>query len=397
MVREVAIIGIGMHPWGKFPDKDVVDMCVESTLASMQESKINWREVEAIASGCWAWAGTGGPGLTIGNRMLERLGETGVPVVNVYNACATPIATLGTAYNFIATGQADIVLAVGADKSPGGFFTSTYEYPRDPYYLRMRMVGATNTTYWALWARRRMQEVGTTAWHYAKVKEKNSHNGVLNPMARYRRVYSVDEVLNSPMVSDPLTLYEVCATSDGAAAVMLCSMDKAIKYTSKPVKLSAAVVATSRFGDPTMVIPYLSRQTKQTLPVHSEVRNAAQRAYKIAGVNPADVDVIELHDACTYHELAYLEALLDLHEGEADRMLERGELDINGKLPVSPSGGSSSFGEAVAAQGLFQVCELVWQLRGEAGKRQVKDAKIGLSQTYGAWGNCSVCIVEKAF
>lgn len=396
MAREVAIVGVGMHPWGKYPEKTIVDMCVEATLKALQDANMNWREVGFVASGCSPWFHMGG--LLIGNYMPERLGETGVPVVNVFNACATPISALREAYNAILNGESDTAIALAADKYSGGFFVpDKYVGPRDPDYLRFRMIGLTNPTVWALWARRRMHVVGTEPWHFAKVKEKNSQHGALNPYARYRKVFTVDEVLNSPMVCDPLTLYEICATNEGAAAVVLCAMDKAKNYNSKPIKVSAAIVATSQFGDPTLVIPYLSRSAKDALPIHSEIRNAAQRAYKASGLKPSDIDVVELHDGCSYHELAYLEAILDLELGESDRLLEQGATTINGKIPVNPSGGSSSLGEAISAQGLAQASEIVWQLRGEVGERQVKDAKVGLGQTYGLMGNCSICILERAF
>lgn len=396
-MREVAIVGVGMHPWGKFPDKEIVDMCVDSTLLALKDANVEWKEVGGIAAGCWPWAGTGSPGLVLGNRMTERLGETGIPVVNIYNACATPIAVIREIANMIALGEIEVGLALAADKSPGGFFFSTYEHPQDPYYIRSRMVGMTNPTTWALWARRRMHEVGTTQRHFAMVKEKNSRNGVLNPYARYKRVYSIEETLASPVICDPLHLYDICATSDGAAAVVLCAMDKAHKYSKKPIKVSGAAVASSSYGDPTLRLPYQCVSARDSLPVHSEIRNAARLAFKKANLKPADMNVIELHDACTYHELAYLEAIMDLQTGEADRMLENGVTRMGGKLPVNPSGGSCSMGEAVAAQGIAQVCELTWQLRGEAGERQVKGAKAGLGQTYGAYGNCSVVVLEKGY
>lgn len=262
--------------------------------------------------------------------------------------------------------------------------------------MRFKAVGATNPIYWALDCRRRMEECGTTERHLAMVKVKNSKHGSLNPNARYKKVFSLEEVLNSPMVSDPLRLLEISATSDGAAAVVLCNLDKAKKYNDKLINIEACPLSSGQFGDPTVRIPVLScvAKPKAKAPLISESVQAVKAAYKEACIGPDDLDLIELPDNSSWHELVYTECILQLSEGEADRMLEKGETQIGGKIPICPSGGISSFGEALAAQGLAQTCELVWQLRGQAGPRQVENAKVGLTQVYGAQGNNS-CVVLK--
>jgi acetyl-CoA acetyltransferase len=399
IMREVAIIGVGMHPWGVFPEKTFDDLAIDATLKALKDAKIPWRKIEAIAAGIHGWSGS--PGLVPGNVLASELGETGIPIINVYNACATSGSALREAYMMIASEMCDTALVVGAEKTPGGFFPAL---PRladakkfDYWALRFKAVGATNPVYWALDCTRRMKECGTTEKHLAMVKVKNSKNGSLNPNARFRKVFSIEDVLNSPMVCDPLRLYDIAATSDGGAALIVCALDKAKKFTDKPIRIDACTLASSQFGDPTARIPVLScvAKSKAKAPLVSESVQAVKLAYKQAGIGPEDLDLIELPDLSCWHELVYTECVLQLDQGDADRMLEKGESEIGGRIPICPSGGVSSFGEAVSTQGLAQACELVWQLRGQAGERQVKDPKIGLGQVYGAQGNNSCVILSK--
>lgn len=391
-----------MHPWGEFPDKNIMELVTEPTLDALEDAGVDWKDIEMLASGCWPWGGTGSSSLSLGNRLAEKFGETGIPIVNVYAACATPTTSIREGVMRIENGECDIALVVGVDKSPEGFFTTSSEDPTDEYFLRSYMVGATNPTYWALEARRRMEKIGTTEEHIAMVKEKNSKHASLNPNARYQKVFTVDDILDSPMVADPLHLYEIGATSDGAAAVVLCNMDKAYEYTDEPVEVLGAATGTSKYSDPAIRIPYLccntaeGSYTETFSKKYSEIRSASQRAFERAGVDPGDLDVLELHDTCSYNEIPYSEVVLDLEAGEGDRLLEDGETELGGNIPINPSGGTSSLGEAVAAQGIAQIYELIQQLRGNAGERQVEDAEIGLGQTYGAYGNSSVTILRRS-
>jgi acetyl-CoA acetyltransferase len=398
--RDVAIIGIGMHPWGVFPEQDFGELAVDAVNKALADAKISWKQIEAMAAGIHGWSGS--PGLIPGNVVANALGETGIPIINVYAACATSVSALRQAYQMVSFGMCDIAIAVGAEKTPGGFFPAIPRLAEskkfDYWALRFKAVGATNPVYWALDCRRRMERVGTTDHVLALAKAKNSKNGALNPNARFKKVFTVEDVLKSPMVVDPLRLLEIAATSDGAAAVIVCPMEKAKQFTDKPIKIDACSLATGQFGDPTCRIPILSNvaESKAKAPLISESVRAVNLAYKQAGMNPEDIDLIELPDNSSWHELVYTECILRLQEGEADQMLEKHETDIGGRIPVCPSGGIASFGEAVSTQGLAQVCELVWQLRGQAGPRQVENAKIGLGQVYGAQGNNSAVILSKA-
>lgn len=399
MPREVAIVGVGMHPWGVFPEQTFDELAVDAVTKALKDAKLTWKEIQAMAAGIHGWSGS--PGLIPGNVVATTLGETGIPIINVYAACATSVSALRQAYTMVADGTCDIAIAVGAEKTPGGFFpaiprlaeTKKFDY----WALRFKAVGATNVVYWALDCRRRMEACGTTEQHLALAKAKNSKNGSLNPNARFKKVFSTEDVLNSPIVCDPLRLLEVAATSDGAAAVIVCPLDKAKKYTDKPVKIDACSLATGQFGDPTVRIPVLScvAQSKAKAPLLSESVRAVNLAYKEAGLGPEDLDLIELPDNSSWHELVYTECILRLKEGEADRMLEKHETEIKGRIPINPSGGIASFGEAVSTQGLAQVCEITYQLRGQAGPRQVDNPKIGLGQVYGAQGNNSCVILSK--
>lgn len=395
-MREVAIIGVGLHKWGKFPQKSWVQMGVEATVMALQDAGVKWTDIQTVACGSMPWAGS--LGLRAGNVLAEVLGETGVPIVNVQNACATGGSVLRTAHLMVATEVCDLALAVAVDKSPTGFFPSLAvlsEEPSPPVDIIRWSVGLPNPGYWALECKKRMERYGTTEVQLAKVKVKNSKNGSTNPNARYRKAFTLEEVLLSPMVCDPLRLYEICATSDGAAAVVLCSTDMAKKLSSnKPIKIAACSLSSGEYGDPTIRIPLLSTTARPTAPILSESALAAKRAFEQAGLGPEDVDFVELPDNSSWHELQYLETMGFCKEGESERLLDSGETEIGGRLPVCPSGGFSSFGEATTAQGLLQIHEAVLQLRGQAGARQVKDAKVAMCQVYGAQGNNSAAILK---
>jgi acetyl-CoA acetyltransferase len=401
MQRDVAIIGIGMHPWGRFREKSMAEMAVEAIVNALKDAKISWRDVQAAVSGTYMWVTHYGGmhGILSGTSMASLMGETGIPIVNVVNACATGQSILREAYLTVASGAHDVVLAVSSDKSAIGFFPPLSKDPQDIDYVRYVMTGQTNPAYWAIECRRRMHDLGTTEDDLALYKVVTSRASVYNPNARYKKVFTKEEVLASPMVCDPLHLMEICATSDGAAAAILVPFDKAKKYTDKPVLIDGAAVGTSTYGDPTIRLTFLSSFPRPGVPPLTESKNAITAVYKQAGRDPDDIDIIELPDNSSWHYFVYLDGILGLEPGEAEKMLRRGDTDpIKGKIPVCPSGGLGAFGEAVVAQGLAQVCELVWQLRGEAGDRQVKkDVKVALAQTYGYAGNNAACILSRAW
>jgi len=392
-MREVAVVGVGMHDWGKFPDKTFVDMSVVAIGEALKDARMEWKDIQEVVAGIWIWGSTSGfnPGASITSVM----GETGIPTTNIFNMCATAANVFRVAYNIVASGTKDIVLAIASDKSPKGFFTTVGAHdPKDTDYLRWKMMGLTNPGYWALQLRKRMEEFGTTERHLAKAKVACSRFGALNPRALYKKVYTEEEVLNSPMVCDPLRLLEICATRDGAAAAILCSAEMARKFNDKPVFVAGVGDGSSVYGDPTPRLGVICAPSKGTAPLISESYMAAKMAYEAAGIGPKDVDFVELPDNSSWHYLQYPETLGFWGPGETERMLDKGETGLGGKLPINTSGGIASSGEAVGAQGLAQIYEAVLQLRGQAGARQVKDAKVGMTQTYGQMGNSASSILK---
>lgn len=400
--RDVAIVGVGLHPWGVFPEKSTSEMAVETIVDALRDANMDWREVEFITASTYMWAGDreGMMGLLSGHSIQRLMGEIGVPIFNLTHACATGTVNLNAAYLAVASGEYDIVLSVAADKSAGGFFrpiSTDGQFDQD--YIRYVMTGYTNPAYWAIECRRRMHDAGTTEEDLALVKMYSSRGGARNPYARYQKEFTKEDVLNSPMVCDPLRLMEICPTSDGAGAVIIAPLHIAEKYTDKPVLIEGIATGSGSFGDQTIPLTRLSAFPRPGVPALTESRNAIRALYKKTGRRPEDIDMIELPDNSSWHYLAYLDCELELEPGEAEKMLRRGDLDpIDGTLPVIPSGGLGASGEATVAQGTNQIFSCVRQLRGEAGEGQVKkDVKVALAQTYGYAGNNGACILSRAW
>lgn len=394
-MRDVYVLGVGAHPFGKFENKPFLQMIIDAVSMAVKDAQVKWKDIGGIASASSRFQGGMGWGLH-GNEIAQALAENGVPIYNVSAACAAGGVAVSTAYSMVANGQCDIALAVGGEKMPKGFIPrppGAADDATDVDYLRWTCMGAPNTVYWAIEASRRMKDFNTTEATLAKVSVKAHKNAVPNPLARYRKAFTLEEVLNSAIVSHPLRLYEICAVSDGAAAVVLGSKNEALKHNHKLISIISAI-GTGQFGDPQMRIPYVSTSAKELAPHTSEVVGAAKRAYKIAGVGPKDIDFIELQDNSVWHELAWPEFLGIFKPGEGDWMLEKGETEINGKLPINPSGGFLSFGEATVAMGPLQVYELTLQLRGQAKERQIERAKVGMAVTLGLGANGCATIMK---
>jgi acetyl-CoA acetyltransferase len=393
-MRDVAIIGVGMHPWGKFDDKPLPQMCREAIEAALNDAGVGWTDIQAISSGSSRFSGGYGWGLN-GNEVGMDIGMTGVPIFNLSAGCAAGGHAFTVAHMLVASGQYDMVLAVAGEKMPRGFIKLTGDEadPLDIQYLQFVCAGMTGPAFWAMLARRRMEELGTTEEQMAKVAVKSHKNSVHNENARYRKEFTLDEVLNSAYVSYPLRLYEICPVSDGAAAVVICSAEEARKRTKNPIWSPAAVVTTAQFGDG--VPKGVSAVMPGPQTHHSEVTTAVQGAFKMAGMTPKDIDVLELQDNTVYYELAFPEEWGFCEPGEAQFLVDKGQTGPDGSLPINPSGGFLSFGEATTAMGLFEVCELTWQLRGQAGARQVTGAKVGLGQTIGLGGNATAVILKR--
>jgi len=382
-----------MHTWGKFPDKSVTDLCRVAVNEALSDAGVGWRDIDAVAAASSRFSGGKGWGLN-GNDVVEDMGSTGIPVYNMSAGCAAGGNAFNVGYTLVAGGMHDVVLVVGGEKMPKGFIqTSGVDEDTDPEFLRQRCVGMPGPSFWALLCRQRMAEMGTTEEQLAKVAVKAHEVGKHNENARFRQEFSVADVLGSNLVSDPLRLYEICPVSDGAAAAVICSAEKARQLGGDMPWVAGSAVATARFDDG------LPRGLAGTVPTgkahHSEAAMAVAGALGQAGVSPGDLDLVELQDNTVYYELAFPEEWGLCEPGEAEHLLEAGETLPTGKMPLNPSGGFLCFGEATTAMGVFQVCELTWQLRGEAGARQVLGARVALAQTLGLGGNASALVLKR--
>jgi acetyl-CoA acetyltransferase len=397
-MREVAVLGVGVHRFGKTGDdivgnKSVTALCRHAVDQALKDAGVSWRQVGAVAAASSRFSGGKGWGLN-GNDVVEDLGSTGVPVYNLSAGCAAGGNAFNVGYSLVAGGLHDVVLVVGGEVMPKGMIqTSGNEEATDPEFLRQRCVGMPGPAFWSTLARRRMFDYGTTEEQYAKVTVKARKCSVGNPNARFQKEVSLAEVLASPYVSNPLRLFEICPVSNGAAAVVLCSMDKARQFTGKPVTVATSAVATINFTDA------LPRGLAGPVPAgpsfHTEAKAAVQMAFEKAGVGPRELSFTELQDNTCYYELAFPEEWGLCEPGEAQRLLEAGETTPTGRMPINPSGGFVSFGEATTAMGVWQIAELTWQLRGQAGARQVPGAKVALAQTNGLGGNATAAILKR--
>ena len=394
MSKEVAILGAGMHPWGKW-GRNFAEYGVKAAQDALADAGIEWTDVGLVVGG--DTMRNGYPGYVAGSTFAQALGWTGCPVVSTYGACATGAQAINVARSHILAGFTDVVLVVGADTAPKGFFApQAGERINDTDWLRFRLIGATNPVYFGLYARRRMELFGSTELDFAKVKVKNAKHGFTNPNARYKKLFSIEDVLESPVVSDPLRLMNICATSDGGAALILTSMDYARKRGLDPVKVSAVSIVTPAYPNTELDMPMFATESAATTKVDTPFKDSiAKRAYEEAGIGPEDLDLAEVYDLSSALELDWYENIGLCKPGEAERLLNDGDTTLGGRIPVNPSGGLSCFGEAVPAQAIAQVCELTWQLRGQAGERQVENAKLGITVNQGLFGHGSSVIVKK--
>jgi acetyl-CoA acetyltransferase len=392
----IAVLGAGMHEWGKWGRK-FHEYGIEAALAALDDAGIDWRDVEFVAGG--ETVRNGYPGYVAAATITQALGWNGARVASSYAACASGVTALDTARARILAGLCDVALVVGADTTPKGFLAPVAgERWDDPDWLRFRLLGATNPTYFALYARRRMDLYGATDADFAKVKVKNARHGLHNPYARYRKEVTEEEVLASPMVADPLRLLEICATSDGAAAVVLTSMDYAKRHGHvDPVRIRAVSTVTPRFPNTVIEMPNFATDSAAALaaPELTFRDSIAHGCYEESGIGPEDLSLAEVYDLSTALELDWYENIGLCKEGEAERLLNDGDTTIGGRIPVNPSGGLACFGEAVPAQAIAQVCEVTWQLRGQAEGRQVEGATAGITVNQGLFGHGSSVLLTR--
>lgn len=396
MTGDVAVLGAGMHPWGKW-GQGFVEYGVAAARAALADAGLEWRQVGSIVGADTVRGGY--PGYVAGATFAKALGWQGARVTSVYAACASGAQAISTARAQILSGLADVVLVVGADAAPKGFFRPAGgDRPDDPDWLRFRVLGATNPAYFGLYARRRMAVHGDTLEDFTQVKVKNAALGALNANARYRKPVTAQEVTASPVVADPLRLLDICATSDGGAALALSSMEFARRHgVAEPVRIRAVSTVTPRYPNTVLDLPEIATDSAAAVDPSAETFRAsiARAAYEEAGMGPDDLSLAEVYDLSTALELQWYEDLGLCGQGEGARLLRDGETAPGGRIPVNMSGGLASFGEAVPAQAIAQVCEVTWQLRGQANDRQVAGARVGITANQGLFGHGSAVIAVR--
>ncbi|HEY3722610.1 MAG TPA: thiolase family protein [Acidimicrobiia bacterium] len=380
MSTSVEIAGIGIHPFGRFEDSSVTDMGVTAVRAALDEAGVGRGDFQA------AFCGTAYAGVAAGHKVLGALALTGIPIVDIEAGCASGAAALQLAAGAIRAGQHDCVLVFGMEKMPKGIIRSSFFEP-----WREEAGLAATPAYFALRAQRLLRESGLTKDDLARVVVKNRRHGVDNPNAMFRKAVTAEEVLGSRLVCDPLHLFMLCSPNEGAAAVVL---RKATGRDPGRVTLASAVLRSHLPGSVLGEATPLAGVDDSAITPPSTL--AARDAYAEAGVGPDDVDVVECQDTDAARELLAWEELGLCAPGDQRAILDAGDAALGGRRPVNPSGGLLSKGEPLGASGLGQVVELVEQLRGTAGPRQVDGARVGLAHTVGRGANASVTILTRS-
>jgi acetyl-CoA acyltransferase len=399
MADDVWILGINMTKFGKHPDKDTVDLAAEAALAALADAGVGMKDMGVLAAGNLMAAGAG-----IGQQLQKQIGQTGVPVYNVANACATGATALRTAIMAVKAGEADYGLAVGVEKLAGAGLlggggtrkqdAETWE-PKGRYGAVAPVDGRIGTeTMPGVFAQVGMEyghRYGGTSFElFARISEKNHAHSTLNPLAAYTKKMSLEQIMGDIMIAYPNTRPMCSANCDGAAAAVVVS-DAKLKTLSREqqrraVKVAASVLTTDPWQEACQVLP----------DVNTLTRNAATKAYEAAGVGPEDLDLVELHDCFATAELVHYDNLGLCEQGGAVDFFESGAPWRDGRLPVNVSGGLQSKGHPIAATGIANIWEVCHHLRGEAGDRQIEGAKVGLAHVIGLGSACGVHILEKA-
>ena len=386
-MRDVAIIGCGMTKFGRSPG-DLMDILVEASLRAIDHAGASDSDFDSVYVGNMM-AGELVHQTAIASSLVDRINLVPAAAERVENGPASGASAVKNGFLAVASGAADLVLVAGGEKMTTidtdvvTDLVSTMTHPTAEY-----VHGVTLPAMAALLTRLYMERYGLTERHLAMVAVKNHANGMKNPYAHIQRPCTIEGAMSSAMIADPLRLYYACPISDGAAAVVLCSMEKAKKFTDKPVRIAG-------FGHATDVQTLQEREDPAVL---KSVKLASQQAFKMAKLEPKDIDVIETHDAFEILEIVQSEDAGFFEKGKGYLAVERGVTALDGELPINPSGGLKAKGHPVGATGVAQIVELVWQLRGEAGERQVKDPKKAFACNFGGFGNNTVIhILERAW
>jgi acetyl-CoA C-acetyltransferase len=379
MSEDVAVVGLGIHPFGRHPGVSGLEMAAHAVRAALADAGVGWEQVDFAAGGSDS-AGNA-------DTTVSVLGLTGVPFINVKNGCATGGSALTTAHAMLSAGSADIALVVGFDKHPPGAFNPLPEdWGLGAWYGETGLM--LTTQFFAMKIQRYMGEHGISESTLAKVAAKAFENGSRNPNAWRRQALSEEDVLSSKMVNDPLRQYMFCSPGEGAVALVLARGARIRELTPKPVYLRSVAFRTRRFGSFEVFSPSIPVETAP-----SPTAEAAAAAFQQAGIGPDDVDVAQLQDTESGAEIMHLAETGLCQDGEQEALIQSGATRIGGRLPVNTDGGCLACGEPIGASGLRQAHEVALQLRGAAGERQIPGpARVGFTQVYGAPG-VSACTV----
>ena len=379
---EAVIAGVGLHPFGRFPGKPAMDMAAVAVREALGDAGVGWPQVQA------GYVGS----LEVYNpdAIVGRLGLTGVPVRGVFNGCATAGTAIALAARAIETGEHDLTIAIGMDKHPRGAFAADPSVAGLPAWYGQTGLFLT-THFFGMKINRYMHDHGITTGTLARVAAKNFSHAAANEKAWRRTPLSVEAILGSPVLNYPLTQFMYCGPDEGAAAVVLCRADQAHRYTSRPIRVRACALRSRRFGAFELQSPSLPIAG----PTPSPTVDASRDAYEIAGIGPEDVAVAQLQDTDAGSEIIHMAENGLCQDGEQERIIADGDTGIGGRLPVNTDGGLIGNGEPIGASGLRQIHELVLQLRGTAGTRQVPGSPaVGYAHLYGAPGVAAVTILS---
>ena len=375
-MRDVAIVGVGAHPAGKFPEKALKDLGREAIWNALRDAGLGPQAIQtAYVGNSLGGLLTGQEGIR-GQVVTQESGLGGIPVINVENACASAATALRGAWLEVASGMCHVAIAIGVEKMFVGDLARSISALAADSELELSQMGMQFSASYAIHPKinlkGRMKQYGWTPEDFANVAVKNAHNGALNPYAQHRRELTVEAVLGSRMIADPLTLYMCSSIADGAAAAILCPLDMAGTLSDRtPIRVAACALRSGAYR-----FPDDGAEDSLTL--------TANEAYEKAGIGPEDVDVVEVHDAMAPAELMIYERLGFCGPGEGPRLIDDRVTTLDGAKPVNPSGGLCARGHPVGATGLLQIAELVWQLRGEAGERQIaNNPKVAMAQNQG--------------
>jgi len=374
---EAFVAGVSMLKFGRYKDRDVTDLGGEACLKALDDAGLGMRDVEYMAAGCLMQANA-----MVGQRILHEIGQTGIPVVNVANACATGSTAFREAYLAVASGEVDVALAVGVEQmgkagilGGGGGGSGIRTEGVIGSGLMPAVFGQAGMEH--------MRKYGTTQEQFAKVAVKNHQHAVRNPLSQYQVETPLEQVLGARMVAYPNTLLMCCPSGDGAAAAVVVSAKKA-RELGAAVRVRASVLTSDTWSDRDLTQP----------DVNTLTRNAAKKAYEKAGIGPEDVSLVELHDCFATAELLHYENLGLCKDGEAGRMIDEGQTTHGGRVPVNVSGGLLSKGHPLGATGVANIYEVVTHLRGRAGERQVPNAKVGLAHVIGLGSACTINLLS---